>query len=109
MFKNTAAGLVALTYLSKDAQAVKFRPPTGSVPWHKEGGDIEETSWAKPDWPVNYFVPDFGADQDVIDTKQDLKVSEKSLKKKMHASFKADKEHGNYAANPRNYFVPNFG
>lgn len=65
MFKKSATGLVALTYLSGDVQAIKsrFRPIAGSVPWHKA---ITDTTWNTPDWPVNYFVPDFGVDTDVI-------------------------------------------
>ena len=77
MFKTSAAGLVALTYLSLDAQAIKFRPYAGTAPWHKEAADIEETSEVKPDWPVDYFVPDFGVDEDMKYAKKAIKVSEK--------------------------------
>jgi len=108
MFKKSASGLVALTYLSGDVLAIKskFRPPEGTVPWHKE---ISTPTWEKPDWDVNYFVPNFGSDQDMIDTKRDIKVSEKMYGKQFTASWDDTKEKDNYAANPRNYFVPDFG
>ena len=56
MFKSVPMGLAALTFLSQDAQAVKYRPIKGTVPWHKPA---EPSSWVKPDWPVDYFVPNF--------------------------------------------------
>jgi len=106
MFKT--AGLLVLSILFGDAQTVRFRPPEGSVPWHNT--TVSEPTWSKPDWDVNYFVPDFGPDQDVIDTKKDIQVAEKQLKTKLNASFNATElEKKFYAENPRDYFVPNFG
>ena len=77
-----------------------FRPPTGSVPWHKE---ISSSTWVKPDWDVDYFVPNFGVDDDIKSTQSHTAVAEDKLKHVMHASFKKPKEH------PKDYFVPNFG
>jgi len=63
---------------------MKFRPLEGTVPWHK---DITDPTWSTPDWPVGYFVPDFGKDQDMINVAKSLKGSEKILKKKLNASW----------------------
>ena len=89
---------VAVVALLSTASA--FRPPNGSVPWHKE---VKSSSWTTPDWEVNYFVPDFGVDEDIKATQNNAKKAEKSLNHTMHASFKKPKE------DPKDYFVPNFG
>ena len=91
-----------LVFSLLSAQAISFRPLSGTVPWHK---DVSETTWRKPDWPVNYVVPNFGVDSDIIATKKNIKSSEKRLKKKMHADFGATKAQ----VNPRGYKVPSFG
>jgi len=57
MFKSIPMGLCALTFLSEDAQAVKMRPYPGTAPWYKTA---KQSTWEKPDWNVNYFVPNFG-------------------------------------------------
>jgi len=64
MFKKTTVGCVALSYLSTDVEAakVKFRPPDGSVPWHSAASS---NSWNEPTWKVNYFVPQFGMDNEI--------------------------------------------
>ena len=59
----------------------------------------------KPDHPVNYPVPDFGVDRDIIDATKNIKDSEKVLGKKMVADFGQTKN----PVNPRNYVVPDFG
>lgn len=93
-------GLAVLTFLSGDAQAVKFRPIEGTNPWHKPA---KASKWVDPDWPVNYFVPNFGVDKEIATSQKHLAEAEKSLKTTMKASFKTPKSH------PMNYFVPNFG
>lgn len=100
MFKSAPIGLAALTFLSGDAQAVKYRPIPGTGPWHKLAS---HSTWEKPDWPVNYFVPNFGQDSDVNTTQAHLEAAETSVGTKMKASFKQPKGH------PTDYFVPNFG
>ena len=86
----------------------RSRPPEGSVPWHNS--TVSEPSWTKPDWDVDYFVPDFGPDQDVIDAKKSIKSAEKKFKKTFRASFdEKDTKASYYAENPRDYFVPDFG
>jgi hypothetical protein len=55
--------------------------------------------------PRDYFVPDFGKDEDMKNVESAIGDTEKSLGKTMHASFGAT----DAAVNPRNYFVPDFG
>lgn len=102
MFKKASVGVVALTYLSEDVKALKtkYRPPAGSNPWHKE---VKSNTWVAPDWDVNYFVPDFGVDNDVLNTQKHLADSEGKLGHKLFATFKKSEGH------PVDYFVPNFG
>ena len=96
--------IVALFSASTSAVKISYRPPDGSVPWHLPISvpDFEEVG----SHPVNYFVPDFGVDSDIINATNAISQSEKVLKKNLHASFKADKP---TVATPRNYFVPDFG
>ena len=64
MFSKTTVGIVALTVLSEEVRALKmkYRPLAGTAPWHK---DAEANSWVKPDWKVDYFVPNFGLDEEM--------------------------------------------
>ena len=70
MFKSLPVGLAALTYtqgikmnsVSLTQNNNKFRPLEGTVPWHK---DVSQATWVKPDWNVDYYVPNFGVDVDV--------------------------------------------
>ena len=69
--------------------AAAFRPPTGSAPWHKEG---RENEWFKPDWPINYYVPDFGVDHDIIHTQKHIADQEARLKHNWQPKFDKDTE-----------------
>ena len=60
------------------------------------------------DYPRDYFVPDFGVAEEIIDATDALKVSEKMLGKQLHAVFDYKKIPG-YEEIPRDYFVPDFG
>ena len=104
MFKSQVMGLAALTFLSEDVRAVKlgsnFRPLPGTAPWHKP---VSESSWQDPTWKVDYPVPNFGVDENIITTQKNIASAEDSLKTTMHASFKQPKGH------PVDYPVPNFG
>ena len=82
------------------AARIGFRPVEGTVPWHKE---VTKSSWVKPDWNIDYFVPNFGVDEDIKSSITHMDAAEKSTGKKMVASFKKPKGH------PVDYFVPNFG
>lgn len=102
MFKKASVGVVALTYLSEDVKALKtkYRPYEGTAPWHKE---VKDNTWHTPDWNVNYFVPNFGVDKDVLNTQKHLSDSEEKIGHKLFATFKKTEDH------PKDYFVPNFG
>lgn len=102
MFTKSTVGLVALTVLSDEVRALKmkYRPLPGTAPWHK---DAEPSTWVKPDWPVDYFVPNFGVDEDIKRTTRNIKEAEEEGNKKLGFSFKKPKGH------PVDYFVPNFG
>merc|ERR1719454_2632582 len=95
--------LAALFATSTSAVSLKYRPPEGSVPWTKPltvpNFEVVKTH------PVDYFVPDFGVDTDIINVTDAISQSEKTLKKQLHADWKATKN----PVNPRDYFVPDFG
>jgi len=47
------------------SEQLEFRPYTnGDTPWYKTSPKAP----APPDYPINYKVPDFGVDQDVVST-----------------------------------------
>ena len=52
-----------------ESSAIKYRPTEGSVPWH-----VEQTgpTWRDPSWPVNYVVPNFGKDSEIIRTEKTI-------------------------------------
>jgi len=60
---------------------------------------------AYSDYPVDYKVPDFGADHDMIAAASNIKGSEAKLGHKFTADFGATAA----PVNPRGYTVPNFG
>ena len=100
MLRNTV-GVATVALLINQAEAVKidFRPPTGSVPWHKA---ISRPSWESPPYPNGYTVPNFGEDRDMALTAMNLKKAEKEVNHTMKASFSA-------GAPPPDYTIPNFG
>jgi hypothetical protein len=51
---------------------------------------------------MNYVVPNFGVDQEILDFDSNLAKTETELKKKFNPDLKKDE-------NPKNYKVPNFG
>ena len=55
--------------------------------------------------PRNYFVPDFGVDEKIIETTNSIAQAEKAVGSKLNASFADTKN----PVNPRNYVVPDFG
>ena len=94
---------LGLICLIASTTAITFRPVSSeSAPWEKKA---ITPGMLKPDFPINYPVPNFGVDSDIIASKTNLKNTEKLLGKKLHADF------GQTAnpVNPRNYVVPNFG
>ena len=43
----------------------RYRPPPGT-PWHNE--NVGSKAIFKPEWPIDYPVPDLGLDHDILDT-----------------------------------------
>jgi len=56
-----------------------------------------------PTWPVNYAVPNFGVDHDIVETQSSIGASEVNLGHSLTTAWKKPE------APKRNYFVPNFG
>lgn len=54
-----------------------YRPLPGTAPWHEER---REWKWHKPEYPINYKVPNFGIDHDIETSQQNLANAEKLLK-----------------------------
>jgi hypothetical protein len=59
--------MAALVLTMEQAQEVygkhtHLRPIPGTAPWHEEK---REWAWHKPDYPINYKVPNFGLDRDI--------------------------------------------
>ena len=52
------------------------------------GTSLPATAPEKPDWKVDYYVPNFGVDHDIIDSKTHLAQAEKATGHEMRASFK---------------------
>jgi hypothetical protein len=63
---------------STSAVKLGFRPTEGSVPW---GGAATRPTWDTPDYPVNYYIPNFGMDHNVLTTMNSLKIAEKGAGK----------------------------
>ncbi len=65
-----------------ETSAVRYRPPPGSVPWHKQP---KNPCWVDPDGDdcrdtkINYFVPNFGEDNDIMATKKNLAAAEEAV------------------------------
>ena len=88
---------LGLICLIASSSGIKFRPISSeSAPWEK----IAITAgMLKPDFPIDYVVPSYGVDQDIINTESNLKLTEKNLGKKLHADF----DQTSNPVNPRNY------
>jgi hypothetical protein len=100
MFKSSIMGSVTLALLTNEAQAVKYRPLPGTTPWYKKASVGENED---PKYPYNYFVPNFGVDNDIAISQKHLSQAEAKIGTKLKASFKKPKGH------PVDYKVPNFG
>ena len=75
MFKNMISGLVALVLLTDSSQAVTLR----SDPICDSAN--RETCVGMPrksPYPMNYFVPNFGLDSDILDTQRHMADLEKA-------------------------------
>ena len=95
-----------LICLIASASAIQktFRPVSQeSAPWYKPASVTHGA--LKPDFPINYPVPNFGVDHDIKASQNSLKISEKALGKTLHANF----DQKTNAVNTRNYKVASFG
>merc|ERR1719263_1253655 len=75
---KTSQTVIALMLSSASAVKMGFRPPNGSVPW---GGAATRPTWDTPDYPVNYYIPNFGMDHNILASMNSLRIAEKQLKK----------------------------
>ena len=98
--------VAAILIIGVESVKVSYRPPEGTVPWHKK---ISSSSWNDPDWKIDYFVPNFGGQEvEVSDTQDSLKASEKKLKHQLGGGYPYttfEKPDGF----KKDYFVPQFG
>lgn len=78
---------------------VGYRPPPGSVPWTKAAS---RPTWDTPDYPINYYVPNFGVDHNILTTMNSLKIAERGAKKELKANFAQNDK-------PKDLRVPDFG
>lgn len=80
--KSTSAFVLSL-FLYGEAEAIKYRPyVNGDTPWYKPS-----LHQPKDEFPINYPVPDFGEDKDIIETRNSINLEEKRLKHKMKVSW----------------------
>jgi len=73
-----------LMFTSASAIQHRYRPTAGSVPW---GGAATRPTFDTPDYPVNYYIPNFGMDHNILTTMNSLKIAEKGAKKELKATF----------------------
>ena len=78
---------------------VGFRPPPGSVPWTHPAS---RPTWDTPNYPINYYVPNFGVDHNILTTMNSLKIAERGAKKSLRASFAQNDR-------PKDLRTPDFG
>lgn len=76
--------MAALLLTAEQVYAVKFRPIPGTVPWHESE---REHKWFKPDHPVDYYVPNFGVDHDIVHTQKHIADTEGILGHKWNPKF----------------------
>ena len=55
--------------------------------------------------PMNYFVPNFGVDKDILATERHIEAAEQ----KLDHSWKPTRKFGPAVDYPKDYFVPNLG
>jgi hypothetical protein len=90
----------------KEKAGLKW-PGDSFVQTNAEMGREPLLTWAPtiadPDHPMNYFVPNFGLDHDILGADANLKLTEERLGHKLHIETDPPK------GPPKDYFVPNFG
>lgn len=62
-----------------------FRPRSAeSAPWHNFNEGAKERNFERdPAWPHNYYVPNFGVDQEILSTQKSIKGTETKMGKKV--------------------------
>ena len=76
MYKSISlSAFLAATVEAKHSRQ-QARPYAGTAPWHEEN---REGKWFKLDYPIDYKVPNFGVDHDIIHTKKHIADQEKRL------------------------------
>ena len=80
--------IIALLVSSGSAIQIKYRPPDGTVPWTN---GASRPTWDTPDYPVNYYIPNFGVDHNILTTLNSLKIAENGAKMQMKAKFDSTK------------------
>ena len=53
-------------YQVRPQTLLQYRPTAEAAPWYKE--QSTGNTWLDPTWPVNYAVPNFGKDHEIIST-----------------------------------------
>jgi len=81
---KTSHLVVALMVATSSAVQLQYRPTAGSVPW---GGAASRPEWDTPPYPVNYYIPNFGMDHNILTTMNSLKIAEQGAGKKLKAAF----------------------
>ena len=76
--------IIALLFSGVSAVQIKYRPPNGTVPWT---GVATRPTWDTPDYPVNYYIPNFGVDHSILASMNSLRIAEKEEKKELKAKF----------------------
>ena len=81
---NTSTLVVSVLFGAASAINLNYRPPAGTVPWHSASS---RPTWDTPDYPTNYYVPNFGVDHNILTTMNSLKIAERGAKKSLKANF----------------------
>lgn len=96
---------IAAVALLNGAEAIKVeREPLLSAPQRTEWAFTDQKKKG-PDYPVDYFVPNFGEDKEISQTKLTIRDTENRMNHKIKVSTKKDKE----PTYPQDYAVPDFG
>ena len=53
-------------YHIRPLNLMQYRPTAAAAPWYKEQSTGD--TWMDPKWPVNYAVPNFGKDHEIMST-----------------------------------------
>ena len=70
--------LAIIALFASDASAIMYRPKAEQAPWYKTHTG---PTWMDPTWPVNYVVPNFGKDHEIISTEKTIAETEKTMGK----------------------------